>query len=537
MTSPNAQAKEASHCILLLKNALFKNDIRSKEYVFQKPIESFKIFRPSISSRKAYWAILGPKKSVFLKVVANRYIAVPPLSRTYPLFSQTFNYNKIQFLNFKEDSGLPRIHMSARYESLAQQDEEGLSENVNSTINYITGANNYNSNNSQSDELYIHDLLELFNLKPLKNKWITVLSNGQLRRARIAKALAKRPELLIIDDPFLGLDPEATKLVSNSLEKVGNRLNIAIVLGIRIQDTIPDWVNSVGYIDNEGTFIAGEKREVVPLIKSEMRSLIELHQNHQREAISNDYEEISAKSLESSNLHIEFSNASVVYKNTPILKDFSWFIPKGSKWRIFGANGTGKTTLLSLITADHPQSWRSVLSVDGKVRKTGNGSSFFEVNNKIGISSPELHALVPGSKTMKEVIFSGLKKDVGNANFMFSVPESSIDDFARNILLLFKDRIERYGNTNFAELPISEQKLCLFLRAVIKNPEVLILDEAFSCMDDEELLIRCHKLLERELQNSTVLAIGHIDWELPKCDYMLKLHGDKDRSYSTFKYR
>ena len=70
-----------------------------------------------------------------------------------------------------------------------------------------------------------------------------------------------------------------------------------------------------------------------------------------------------------------------------------------------------KTTLLSIITADHPQSWKSVIKVNGILRKTGSGVTFFDINNKIGISSPELHALVPQhNKTMKDIIYNGLVK-------------------------------------------------------------------------------------------------------------------------------
>ena len=95
---------------------------------------------------------------------------------------------------------------------------------------------------------------------------------------------------------------------------------------------------------------------------------------------------------------------------------------KGSKWRILGDNGTGKTTLLSIITADHPQSWKSVIKVNGILRKTGSGVTFFDINNKIGISSPELHALVPQhNKTMKDIIYNGLVKNVGNSNFISKV--------------------------------------------------------------------------------------------------------------------
>ena len=64
------------------------------------------------------------------------------------------------------------------------------------------------------------------------------LSNGQLRRARFAQALVKRPQVLIVDDPFLGLDPEAATMISNILREMSNTGNKGrwpetIVVGLR----------------------------------------------------------------------------------------------------------------------------------------------------------------------------------------------------------------------------------------------------------------------------------------------------------------
>ena len=98
----------------------------------------------------------------------------------------------------------------------------------------------------------------------------------------------------------------------------------------------------------------------------------------------------------------------------------------------------------------------------------------------------------------------------------------------------FQDRLSIYGDVPFGELSVTDQKLALFLRAVIKNPSLLILDEAFSCMDDEDVMVQCHRFIEQELQDCTVLTIGHIDWEVAPHDYVLKLTGDEHRSYQIW---
>ena len=84
---------------------------------------------------------------------------------------------------------------------------------------------------------------------------------------------------------------------------------------------------------------------------------------------------------------------------------------------------------------------------------------------------------------------------------------------------------------------MTNQKLALFLRALVKNPEILILDEAFSCMEDAKVMRRCHDFIAHDpiFRNMTILSIGHIDWELSSYDYMLKLTGDENRSYEVYK--
>lgn len=535
---------QADQCLVRIKDGFFKTSGKKshdlKDYVFQKPIKKFEVYRQNYELKPALWAITGSAKSQFLQLVSGKYIPSPPLSRTYPFMLDSYKYEEIQFLNFKEASGLDKVHMSARYESYSYKGALEMSDDVNSVRNYITGANNYNSNTSSkvvSD--FVDQLMQLFNLTHLSHKWINSLSNGQLRRARLAKALINKPSLFIIDDPFLGLDPEATKLVSNSLHRVSKDLNTSVVLGLRVQDDIPEWLTHVGYVTAEDALkVEGERLVALPLIKEELLLATSIHEQHKAHLKNKNSRLISNDSLCSSGEipHIEFNNASVVYRDLPIFTEFNWKIPRGSKWRILGNNGTGKTTLLSLITADHPQSWRSVLSIHGVLRKTGNGVSFFDVNNKIGISSPELHALVPGHKTMMQIIMNGLVPDVANSNFTYVASEAQLTDHGRSLLAKFDDVLKVHANDKFSDLSITNQKLTLFLRAVIKNPEILILDEAFSCMDEEQIMVRCHNIVENDLINTTVLAIAHIDWEIPSCDYVLKLHGDDKRSYTISKY-
>lgn len=525
--------KSIHQSLLKFENALFRTNLskgNNSSPVFTKPIDHFEVFEPG--SGPSFWGIIGPKKSAFLDVAASKNFSSPPLSRMYPLITNTDK--QLQYLNFRESSGLDKVHLSARYESYSYKGVLEMSDDVNSVRNYITGANNYNFDDSHNNDYLVEEILGLFALSNLRDKWINSLSNGQMRRARIAKSLIREPKLLIIDDPFLGLDPSATKSVSKSLNLVANELHIAIIVGLRIQDQIPSWVTHIGYVDEAGLRVAGRKEEVLEEVMSHLSSTLKIHQENEQSHLTSLNR--SVPYVESKDPIIEFDNASVIYKGLPILKNFSWKVERGSKWRILGDNGSGKTTLLSLITADHPQSWRSVISIDGQLRKTGSGANYFDINNKIGMSSPEIHALVPPRMRCEDIILNGLVRDVGNANFkiLFGEHRDQMTTFATEVLDYFKEELKAIKNSPFNNLTVSQQKLTLFLRAIIKKPEILILDEAFSCMDDEAMMLKCHNYIKLKLSSSTILTIGHIDWEVPQTDYTLHLIGDPERNIRLY---
>ncbi|RCK64158.1 hypothetical protein Cantr_10795 [Candida viswanathii] len=534
MSKPSSSIK---NCLVSIQNAKFKKDSLTRTpFIYPNPISGIQIYPPSANPKFATWAVTGSTKTTMLKILAGEFILNPPLSRTYPLINDS--PTQLQFLNFRDASGLDKVHMSARYESYSYKGKLEMQDDVNSVYNYVTGLNNYNTKNRNVNTEFVNSLLKYFNLSHLQHKWINSLSNGQLRRARIAKSLMTKPKLLIIDDPFLGLDPINTQSVSDALQNVSKELDISVVLGLRVQDAIPDWINSLCYADENGVELAGDKESVLPDYERSIQAIQSSHKAHEtRHKRHSKLVPITTDHFDKDGLHIEFQNASVAYKKLVIFDNFNWRIPPGSKWRILGDNGTGKTTLLSIITADHPQSWRSVITVSGQLRKTGCGVTFFDINNRIGISSPELHALVPQhTKTMKEIIYNGLVKNVGNSNFLFKGDPKNISETGQKYLQHFQDRLDQYGDTVFNELSMTDQKLALFLRAIIKEPKLLILDEAFSCMDDEEVMIRCHELIEEELKDTTVISIGHLQWELANYDYMIQLINDNNgRDYKTFK--
>jgi ABC-type molybdenum transport system ATPase subunit/photorepair protein PhrA len=190
---------------------------------------------------------------------------------------------------------------------------------------------------------------------------------------------------------------------------------------------------------------------------------------------------------------------------------FWWTVRRGERWGIFGPNGYGKTTVLSLITSDHPQTYSLPIKLFGRSRLPQEGKpgiSIFDIQARIGHSSPEIHAFFPKTVTLRQTIENAW------ADTFLSKPrlDSQTDQAVDVCLRTFRGDLEpsAKGSRNdqdgtddlawadsikLADLSFSAQRLALFLRAIVKRPDLVILDEAFSGMDGK-LRDKCMLFLE-----------------------------------------
>lgn len=441
------------------------------------------------------WAVTGPKKNELLNVLAGRNIAVPPLSRQYPFLELTvWPSQVVQFLEFK--GSVPVSHLSARYEHFRDEFDISLTEFLCQALGVPNEAHNYE----------VSKIMHQLRLDGLGDRWVVGLSNGQMRRARLAKAMLKHPRLLLIDDPYLGLDPSSRETLSDVLELLPPSPHV--VLGLRVQDRFPDWITHVAVTDADGIAVQGPLHEVEP-------KLAELRRAEHDKTAATLRSHLQRKKVvaKSENIILKIDKISIAYNGQPVLKDLSWQVRRGEKWHLRGDNGTGKSTLLSLITADHPQSWNSKIIINGQPRKTGN-HNYFSINEIIGHAAPEIHTLFPLKLSVFDAVSTGYI--VGS----MIPPRENLTPEQRSHTTKLLTEFQLNPATPLSELSISDQKTVLFLRAVVKNPDILILDEAFSAMDSWRVE-QCKQFLSS--WEGTVITVGHIDEELPLCDKYIRL--------------
>lgn len=249
------------------------------------------------------------------------------------------------------------------------------------------------------------------------------------------------------------------------------------------------------------------------------------HKNHRH--VAKDRVPAEREEPERAEALVEMNGIRVAYGSKTVLGAFStrvsnelkpglhMTIRRGSRWGIFGSNGSGKTTLLSLLTSDHPQAYALPITHFSRPRLHTHGSepplSLFDLQRRIGHSSPEIHAFFPRHLSVRKTLESAFAETFRGKPLLNHSRDLDVDSFLRwfepelnpdfddatalptiyhresayqKIKTPPKPSIDWADSVILGSLPLSSQRVALFLRALIKRPDLVILDEALSGMDD-----------------------------------------------------
>ncbi|MEM9259349.1 MAG: ATP-binding cassette domain-containing protein [Bacteroidota bacterium] len=334
---------------------------------------------------------------------------------------------------------------------------------------------------------------ELFDRERIK------LSSGQTRKLLLAKALAGQPQVLVIDNPYLGLDAGSRSSLNQLLEGLVATTGITLILSGQFSH-LPECITHrlhlvAGHVDSATTIASGELLPASPPLDEVALSKIGLYFRSREHSLR-------CQSV------IRLEKVSIAYGEEVVFDDFSWTVRPGEKWVVSGANGSGKSTLLSLIYADHPQAYANRVYLFDHRR--GRGESIWEVKRRIGFTSPELHTFFAGQLTAREVVLSGLTDS-------FRPPKRPALEASRLLDALFAYAgLATRKEAIFNHFSTGEQRLLLLLRALIKAPPVLLLDEPFQGMD-AVIVNRCQQLLSAIMTpERTVVFISHFREEVPE---------------------
>lgn len=348
---------------------------------------------------------------------------------------------------------------------------------------------------AKEENLDIQDLqpyLEIFEFSNFKETQLIELSSGENKKLQLIKALWLRPQLLIIDQPYSGLDSLSRRNLNQMLDHL-NSVGVHLIL-ISNDVEIPNCINRFAEIKDGELIICNSKDEIS---KEEIRI---------KKGLPSFLKEVPNFSNE---LFVYMNGVNVKYGKKQVLHNITWKVKAGDKWLLQGHNGSGKSTLLSLINGDHPQAYSSDLYLFGK--KRGSGESIWEIKENLGIISPELHWYFDDTAKVWQAVASGFFDSVGLYKDLTYEKQRRIDE-----VLEFFD-LKAYKNNLLNTLPLGKQRLTLLARTIIKNPKLLILDEPCQGLDNAQTQYFNDVIDELCAYGKTLIYVGHFESQRPKC--------------------
>lgn len=351
-------------------------------------------------------------------------------------------------------------------------------------------------------------LFDLFQLQPLLDKKIILLSSGELRKFQLVKALLTAPRILIMDNPFIGLDAPTRQLLGDLMQRLSEMQSLQIVLVLSMLDDVPEFITHVIPVEEKQVGAKLTREEYL----TRFRATDTLRKVQDEELFATLQQRIAALPYTHTNFTgdevVRLHRVSIRYGERTILNELDWLVRRGEKWALSGQNGSGKSTLLSLVCADNPQSYACDISLFG--RKRGTGESIWEIKQHIGYVSPEMHRAYLKNLPTVEIVASGLHDTIG----LYKRPRPEEQEACLWWMDIFG--IAHLRDVPFLQLSSGEQRLALLARAFVKDPELLILDEPLHGLDTYNRR-RVKRIIEAfcRRRDKTLLMVTHYDSELP----------------------
>ena len=328
---------------------------------------------------------------------------------------------------------------------------------------------------------YQYDSVEA---SPDSHRQLRTFSSGERKKEFLKYCINQKPDFIIFDNPFDHLDQASRVILAESLKDLAEIIAIIQIVN-RVTDVLQFVPNKAHIKDNTFT--------LHPISKTESH-----YKTLNTSAIP--------KALEVSTFNeselIKLNNVSVSYDDRKILNNIFWIIKQGEFWQLIGPNGSGKSTILSLITGDNPKGFGQDLYLFG--RKKGSGESVWDIKKQIGIFATSMTDLFQKSHTLEEMILSGFFDSIG----LYIEPTT----LQKQIVAQWLEVIEMTAlrKKRFIDLSIGQQRVALIVRAVLKHPPLLILDEPVEGLDDEnvDLVIQLINTIKQET-NVSILFVSH----------------------------
>jgi molybdate transport system ATP-binding protein len=361
----------------------------------------------------------------------------------------------------------------------------------------------------------------------LLGRGIRALSTGEMRKVQIARVLLKSPEIMILDEPFDGLDEFSRRDLAQIIDELMDDSRTVILVTHRQREILAN-ISHVLAIREGRVLFQGRRKDV--LIPSQMERL------YATEFVTSLSLPTSAENSKStadtaSEILIAMKNVTVKYGLTTVLDKVNWTMRTGQNWAILGPNGCGKTTLLNLITTDNLQAYANEIYLFGKRR--GSGESIWEIKDRLGMMSSEFQIRYRKPLSAFEVVLSGFFDSVGL--FRTASPEQKQTADQWMAILGIADKSAK----TFIQLSYGEQRMVLLARAMVKMPQLLILDEPYQGLDrtNRRRLLDAVDVIGHQ-RGTSIIYVTHYADEIPaSMTHMLQFEKKSSGGFALIRER
>lgn len=338
------------------------------------------------------------------------------------------------------------------------------------------------------------------------------MSSGEQKKALLNYLLRNKSDYIILDNPFDNLDTDSQEKLRSTLAE--NAVQKNFILLISRKDDLLSFIKNyaslnesklvlhtdLGFLANLAKKIpfSGRVPEPIRTINNQNNELVSLH------------------------------NCTIRFENKTVLKNINWTIKPGEFWQLIGKNGSGKTTILSMITGDNPKGYGQDLILFGQ--KKGSGESIWDIKQKIGYFTPAMTDKFTGYHSIENMLISGFNDSIG----LYIKPTEAQLRIAKEWLLLID--MWNIRDNRFHDLSMGQKRLVMTVRAMIKHPLLLILDEPTAGLDDASaaLVVALVNKIARE-SNIATIFVSHRKEPGLEPDKSFELHMSESGSIGLIK--